>query len=217
MAADALRRDATLVMKQEMQLRLGAERQQVRLKMKEQVHALLRFGAEITKMTYQCDSQYGSIACVSPKTMRDSYSQDGSLLNIKRIHWIFSELPFATHQDVLPHRKSHMDLAVEKVQRDLNITWAPARGEGGGSHRNCLQQVYSKTLNDKKQTIIKEEGTAQKRKPIVRRPKSVAASGNALHYKRGKNMYSWYSKEEGEHSVSKAACVVFDETRTNLF
>ncbi len=165
MAADALRRDATLVMKQEMQLRLDDERQQVRMKMKEQVHALLRFGAEITKMTYQCDSQYGSRAVVSPKTMKDSFSQDGSLLNIKRVHWIFSELPFATHQDVLPHRKSHMDLAVENVEREMNITWAPARGEAEESHRNCLQHVYSKILYDKKQTITKEERTAHKGSP----------------------------------------------------
>jgi hypothetical protein len=121
MAAAALRRDATQDMKAEMQLRLNDERQQVRLKMREQVHELLRLGADITKMTYRCPSQYGSRACVSPKNMRDSYVQDGSLLNIKRIHCMFSELPFATHQDVLPQRKSHMDLAVEKVERDMNV------------------------------------------------------------------------------------------------
>jgi hypothetical protein len=207
MAAAALRRDATQDMKAEMQLRLNDERQQVRLKMREQVHELLRLGADITKMTYRCNSQYGSRACVSPKNMRDSYVQDGSLLNIKRIHWIFSELPFETHQDVLPQRKSHMHLAVEKVERDMNVSWASAKGGGGGSHRNCLQQVYSKMLNDKKQTIIKEEGTSHKRKPMVRRPRTVAAAGNAAHYKRGKNMYSWCSKEEGEHSVSQDACV----------
>jgi hypothetical protein len=130
---------------------------------------------------------------------------------------MFSELPFATHQDVLQQRKSHMDLAVERVKREMNVTWAPARGEGGGSHRNCLQQVHSKMLNDKKQTIIKEEGTSHKRKPMVRRPKSVAAAGNAAHYKRGKNMFSWCSKEEGEHSVSLEACVAGNEMTTNRF
>jgi hypothetical protein len=89
--------------------------------------------------------------------------------------------------------------------------------EGGGSHRNCLQQVYSKMLNDKKQTIIKAEGTSHKRKRMVRHPKSVAAAGNAAHYKRGKNMYSWCSKEEGEHSVSQVACVSCIEMLTNSF
>ena len=210
MAAAALRRDATEQMKEEMQLKLDDERQQVRVKMREQVHQLLRLGAEITKMTYRCTSEYSSRACVSPKNMRDSYVQDGSLLNIKCIHWIFSELPFATHQDVLPQRKSHMDLAVEKVERDMNITWAAATGTAG-SHRNCLQQVYSKMLNDKKQTIIKEEGNPHKRKPTVRRPKSMTAAGiNGGQYKKGKNMYFWSSKEEGEHLVSTEACVLCD-------
>ena len=208
MAAGALRRDATVQMKEEMQLRLMDERQQVRVKMREQVHELLRAGAEITKMTCRCPSQHGSRACVSTKNMRASYVQDGTLLNIQRVHWIFSELPFATHQDVLPQRRSHMDLAVEKVEREMNITWAPGKGEGGGSHRNCLQQVCSKMLNDKKQTVIKEEGTTHKRKPTVRRPKSAAVAGiNAAHYKKGKNMCSWSSIEEGEHPVSKKACV----------
>jgi hypothetical protein len=217
MAAGSLRRDATHDMKAEMLMRLNNERQQVRLKMREQVHELLRLGASITKMTHRCPSQHGSRACISPKNMREGYVQDGSLLNIKRIHWMFSELPFATHQDVLPQRKSHMDLAVEGVEREMNVTWAPARREGGGSHRNCLQQVCSKMLNDKKQTIIKEEGTSHKRKPMVRRPKSVAAAGNAAHCKRGKHMFSWCSKEEGGHSVSLEACVVGNEMTTNRF
>jgi hypothetical protein len=210
MAAAVLRRDATDDMKEEMRSRITRERQQVRQKMKEEVHELLRLGADITKMTYQCPSHYGSRACVSTRNMRESYVQDGSLLNIKRIHWIFSELPHATHQDVLPQRKRHMDLAVERVMREMDITWAAAKGEGGESHRNCLQQVYSKMLNDKKQTIIKEEGTTHMRKPVIRRPKTVAAAGNAAHYKRGKNMYAWNSKEEGEHYVSTVVHVSCD-------
>jgi hypothetical protein len=211
MASSALRRDATQEMKERMRLKLDEERQQVRLKMREQVHELLRMGADITKMTYSCPSSYESRACVSPKNMRDSYVQDGSLLNIKCIHWIFNELPFATHRDVLPQRKSHMDLAVEKVEREMSITWAAVKEGGGGNQRNCLQQVYSKMLNDKKQTIIKEEGTTHRRKPIVRHPKSVAAARNAPHYKRGKTMYYWYSDDEGEHSVSPAAASACDE------
>jgi hypothetical protein len=205
MAASALRRDATSEMITTMKLKLKVERQQVRLKIKEQVHELLRMGSEITKMVYSCPSSCGPRACVTPKNIRDSYIQDGSLLNIKRVHWIFNELPCRTHQDVLPQRKSHMDLAVEKVEREMNIAWAPPKGEGDELRRNCIQQVYSKILNDKKQTIIKEEGTTHRRKPLVRHPKSVAAAGNAPHYKKGKLMYFWSSKEEGEHWVSQEA------------
>jgi hypothetical protein len=211
MAARALHRDATHEMKEKMQMQLGKERQLVRLKMKEQVHELLRMGTGITRMTYTCPHcSCASTACVSPKSMRDSYIQDGTLLNIRAIHWIFHELPFATHRDVLPQRKCHMDLAVEQVEREMSITWAPMRKEGGRSQRNCLQQVYAKMLNDKKQTIVKGAGSTHRRKPMVRRPKTVEASGNCANYKRGKNMYSWHSEKEGNHQVSNASSVIPD-------
>jgi chemotaxis receptor (MCP) glutamine deamidase CheD len=207
MAGRALQRGTTLEAKKRMQQTLNDERKLVRLKMKEQVHELLRMGADITKMTYLCSGSCGARACVTPKNMRDSYARDGSLLNIKCIHWIFNELPFGTHQDVLPQRKCHMDLAVEKVEQEMSISWAPTKEDDVGQ-RNCLQQVYCKILNDKKQTIIKEDGTDHGRKPIVRRPKTVTAAKNATHFKRGKAMYYWHSKAEGECSVSCQACVV---------
>ena len=179
----------------------------MRLKMKEQVHELLRMGTDITKMTYTCPNSCLPTACVSPKSMRDSCIQDGTILNIRAIHWIFHELPYATHRDVLPQRKCHMDLAVEQVEREMSLSWAPMRTEGGGSQRNCLQQVYSKMINDKRQTIIKVAGTTHGRKPMVRRPKTVEAAGNCANYKRGKNMFSWHSAMEGNNKVSNPSCV----------
>jgi hypothetical protein len=213
MAGRALRRHTTLEAKITMQQTLKKERDLVRAKMKEQVHELLRMGADITKMTYLCRGSCGARACVTPKHMRDSYARDGSLLNIKCIHWIFNELPFATHQDVLPQRKCHMDLAVERVEREMSISWAPTK-EDDGDQRNCLQLVYCKMLNDKKQTIIKEDGTEHGRKPKVRKPKTAEAANNAPHYKRGKTMCYWHSKAEGESSVSPKACVVMHSRGT---
>jgi len=182
--------------------KLTDERKQVRLIMKDEVEDLMRLGAGICKMTYRSKNTNTPRTCVSARNMRDSYVQDGSTFNIKCIHWIFHELPYATHRDVLPQRKSHMDLAVERVERGMNITWAREREGDKKGHRNCLEHVYAKMLNDKRQTIIKEEGTTHKRKPLVRHPKTVEAAGNAAHYKRGKTMYYWSSKAEGEHCVS---------------
>ena len=81
MAARALRRDATHEMKEKMQMQLGKERQLVRLKMKEQVHELLRMGTDITKMTYIGPHSDAPTACVTPKSMSDSFIKDGSLLH----------------------------------------------------------------------------------------------------------------------------------------
>jgi hypothetical protein len=202
MAASALRRDASQEMKERMCSEIKDDRQAVRLKMREQVHELLRMGAEITKMSYACPSTHGSRACTSPKTMRESFINDGSPHNIKCLHWIFDQLPFGTHRDVLSQRRSHMDLAVDKVKREMNITWESTK-DGGDGKRNCLENCYAKMLNDKKQTIIKEEGTTHRRKPVVRRPKTAAEAGYAKHYKKGKTMYSWSSNVEGNHSVSQ--------------
>lgn len=202
MASRALRRDATQEMKESMVQQLDQDRQTVRLKMRDQVHELLRMGSEITSMTYKCPSSVGSRACVTPRTMRESYIQDGGEYNIKCIHWIFHQLPFGTHSDVLPQRKSHMDLSVEKVEREMGITWTPMMEGGKGSQRNCLQNCYAKMLNDKKQTIIKEEGSTHSNKPLVRHPKTAAGAGNVSHYKKGKTMYYWSSKEKGIQSVS---------------
>jgi hypothetical protein len=50
---------------------------------------------------------------VSPaKNMRSSYLQDDGPLNVKRIHWIFHELPDTLHKDVLM-RMSHMDVVAQ--------------------------------------------------------------------------------------------------------
>jgi hypothetical protein len=83
--------------------------------------------AEVTKMTYKCKHTNAERQCITPKNMRLSYIYNGSLTNVKRIHWIFHELPLGTHQDVLPQRRSHMDMVVKKVERAMNITWAKKR------------------------------------------------------------------------------------------
>jgi hypothetical protein len=108
----------------QMIIKLVLEREQVRMMIKDEVEALMRLGAEVTKMTYKCKNTNAERLCITPKNMRESYVHNGSLSNIKCIHWIFYELPLGTHQDVLPQRRSHMDMVVEKLEHAMNITWA---------------------------------------------------------------------------------------------
>jgi hypothetical protein len=203
MAKSSLRRDCSEEMTQRMIGKLNEERQQVRFIMKNEIENLLRLGAEVCQMTFKCKNTNLQQTCVTAKNMCDSYVQDGSTFNIKCLHWIFDELPTSTHRDVLSQRKSHMDLAVERVEREMSIVWGAMKDGETKNHRNCLQKVYSKILNDKKQTIIREEGTTHKRKPLVHHPKSVAAAKNTTNYKRGKAMYFWSSEAEGEHLVRR--------------
>jgi hypothetical protein len=183
--------------------KLESERAQVQRLIKDEVEALMRLGAEVTQMTYHCKRTNVRRVCITPKNLREAYVQDGNLFNIKCIHWIFYELPVGTHQDVLPQRRSHMDLVVEKVERTMNIRWAPKKEGEKKGHRNCIQHIYSKILNEKKQTIIKDDGGQSKnRKPLVKRPKTLAAANGATNYRRGKALYYWQSKSEGMNLVS---------------
>ena len=201
MAGRILRRDASIEMTERVRLRLEEERRTVRFKMKDEIHELLRMGADITKMTCSSADNRRSRACVTTKDMRESFMNDGGPHNIKCIHWIFSELPHATHQDVLPQRKSHMDLSVEKVERSMGMTWAASNVEC--SQRNCLQLCCAKMLNDKRQTAIKEEGSSHGRKPMMRLPKSVTGGG------KNSKVYYWWSKEKGRQMVSAESKACF--------
>jgi hypothetical protein len=147
----------------QMVIKLVLEREEVRRMIKDEIEALMRLGAEVTKMTYMCKNNNAERLSITPRNLRQSFLQNGSLSNVKRIHWIFYELPLGTHQDVVPQRRSHMDLVVAKVEHAMNITWAEKKEGETSCHRNCIQHSYSKVLNDKKQTIIKVEGSQHKK------------------------------------------------------
>ena len=202
-ALSSLPRGASEEMINAMILKLESDRAQVQAMMKEEVEALMRLGAQITKMVFFDKSTGTMRLCVTPKNVRDSFIKDGSNLNMKRFHWIFHELPLGTHQDVLPQRKNHMDLSVDKITSAMNVTWAPKKEGEIKRHKNCIEHIYAKTLNEKRQTAIKTEGTNHKRNPVIRHPKSLAEAKGARNYKRGKIMYYYRSEDDGECLVSK--------------
>ena len=121
---------------------------------------------------------------------------------MKCIHWIFHELPVETHKGVMAKQRTHMDMVVARVEREMNITWATKKEGESKRHRNCIQHTYSRIMNEKKQTIVKEEGNTHKRRPMVRHPRTYEASGCAPNYKKGMKQYYWQSKSEGENVVS---------------
>jgi hypothetical protein len=200
--------------------KLSGERVRVKSMIKEEVEKLMRLGAEVTGMTYNCSSSSARRTCITPKNMRTSYCQDGSDLNVKRIHWIFHELPVGTHQDILMQRRKHADWVVEKVQKQMNVRWAPKKEGETSSHKNCIEHMYKRIINEKKQTIIKGgDGNKHGRLPFVRHPKTYTESKKAAHYKRGKLMFYWKTHtsydppgSKVEHLVSREQ--LFDDGRT---
>jgi hypothetical protein len=166
-----------------------------------EVEKLLRWGADTCGMTYVCNSSNTPRICIQPKNMRSSYLRDDGLLNLKRIHWIFHELPETLHKDVLMHRMSHMDVVTRIVMRELNVVWGDKRQGEETKRSNCIEKIYSRLLNEKKTTIVKPERTKNRRTPFVRHPQTKAKSGNPSKYKQGRTEFYWKSPLEGENVV----------------
>jgi len=183
----------------EMGKTMSDERDEVTRLVKKEIVLLMGWGAAIAGMTYRCDSGSMQRTCTSPSEMRKSYLEDEGDLNLKRIHWIFSELPWTTHRDILVQRKSHMDLVVKKVEDHMHITWAPMVEGRGPKRKNCIEHIYFRVLNEKRATIIR----GAKRTPYVRTPKSFAQANHDPNYRKGKTLFCWRSRTDGEHSVSK--------------
>jgi hypothetical protein len=189
-----------------MRRRIMEERKKVKGMVVEELESLMRLGAEVTGMTHKCKSTGTRRMCVTPRDIRSSYIQDGGDLNVKRIHWIFHELPYGTHEDVLTQRMSHMNWVVQTVVSAMNVQWEPKKQGETAAHKNCIEHTYTRFLNEKKSTIISKikggDRDGLHRRPFVRSPKTRAAALYASHYKRGKRMYFWESNAEGVHVVS---------------
>jgi hypothetical protein len=181
---------------------LSKERDDVGKIIKAEVEKLMMWGAEITEMTYFDASADMNRSCLRPRNMRNSCLQDDGLLNLKRIHWIFHELPETLHKDVLMHRMSHMDVVTNKVMRQLNIVWGLKREGEELKRSNCIEKLYSRILNEKKTTIVKAEKNRKRRTPFARNPQTRAKSGNPASYRQGSTEFYWRSAAEGEQVVS---------------
>ena len=191
---------------------MANDRDEVLEIVKAEVEKLLRWGAETCDMTFMDASANARRPCQKPRNMRTSFVQDNGLLNLKRIHWIFHELPETLHKDVLMHRMSHMDLVTSKVMRQLNVVWGDKREGEETKRSNCIEKAYSRLLNEKKTTIVNPDKTRNRRTAFVRRPQTRAKSGNPSAYKQGKTEFYWKSPAEGEKVVSsRRVCIIVQQ------
>jgi hypothetical protein len=182
------------IMVQNMVIKIHLEREEVKLIIKAEVEKLMRMGTGITGMTFQCQSMEIQRPCITPRNMRTSFCQNGSASNIRIMHWIFHRLPWTLYQDITMNRQTHCDLVVATVMKRMNVTWGPKREGETTAHTNCIVHMYSRMINEKKQTIVKKgDGNTHNRMPFVRNPKLL----------KGKTVFHWNHTEEGLHKVSK--------------
>ena len=181
---------------------LSNERDSVGAIIKAEVEKLMHWGAETAEMTFFDASANARRACLRPKNMRTSYLQDDGLLNLKRVHWTFHELPWTLHKDVLMHRMSHMELVTTKVMLQLSVVWGGKRETEGLKRSNCIEKLHARILNEKKTTILKQEKTRNRRVPFARSPQTRAKSGNPATCRRGFTEFCWKSEAEGVKVVT---------------
>ena len=163
-----------------MMVKIHGERETVKHLIKGEVDDLLRLGTETTGMSFYIYNQTIKEPCVTPKNMRTSFCQNGSDENLKRINFIFHALPYKTHEDVIMNRDTHGDLVVKHVMERMNLTWGPKKEGETSAHTNCIAHMYSRIMNEKKQTIVKKgDANTHNRIPGVR---SLRNKGSAYFY-----------------------------------
>jgi hypothetical protein len=140
---------------------------------KGEVDKLLRLGMEITGMSFYRHNPMLREPCVTARNMRASFCQDGSLDNMKKFHFIFHQLPESTHRDVMMHRESHGEVSVRNVMQKLNVAWAPKREGETVAHTNCIAHMYSRIMNERKQTAVRKgDANTHNRIPFARAHKN---------------------------------------------
>ena len=175
-------------------IRIEQEREAVKGLVKAEIEKMMQEGCDITQMRYHDESPHLKLPCRKPKHMRTSFCQDGSLSNIKKVHWIFHQWPFGTHQDVLMKRQTHGEWVVAKVMQRMNLIWGPKKEGETKAHTNCIVHVYSRILNEKRSNVI-TKGTANSHNhvPYVRNPKKI----------KGATMFYWNHPIKGSSLVRK--------------
>ena len=66
---------------------------------KKEIQEMLKLGSSICNMTYKSKFNQAQMICLEPKHMRLSWLEDSGDSNIKRINWVFHQLPWFTYQD----------------------------------------------------------------------------------------------------------------------
>jgi hypothetical protein len=137
----------TAVMKTMMERieRIEAERKQVQSIIRGELEKMMKMGAKVTEMTYNSKGSFNSERrCTKPEHMRRSYVQDGSPMNIQRVHFIFHELHVHTYQDFMMKHQSHMQYVCQIVECKMRMQWATHKLDVKGAHGNCIQRAYGR-------------------------------------------------------------------------
>jgi hypothetical protein len=170
---------------QDMQQRVIQEQKSAEHIISSELHQLLRNAANITGMTYCCKLTQHTLACINSKDIRLSWIQDGSNANLQRLAWMFYYYGSEIHQ--FGRSLTHGEWVECKVLSALNATYVHLRDLPIGQ-RTCVQQLYSKQMNNLRSNIMRRGPTFQHTSMIKKEQPKIPGLFKK-NFKRGKGTF----------------------------
>ena len=156
---------------------------------KKEILDMIQLGSRMCNMTYKSKFTATRVTCLEPKHMRISWMEDSGEVNIKRICWIYHQLPWFTYQDATLGGNNHQDLVQEKIVSMLNIEFV-GKEEMLPKNQTCVQQMYCRVLNQMKQNLLKRDRNNKHNVQVgLKRPKEYKMNNEKKNYQRSKTEF----------------------------
>lgn len=179
---------------------------------KREIESLMEFAADVTQMEFVDKQAPVTRICKTPAQMRWSLIQNPTEKNMKILHWMFHELPWSTHKECTLKGKTHQDLVEERVMDEMNCSFLDDEPTNH-KKRNCIQQLYSKLMNNKKQDIMRKGGgNIWEVQAFLKRPIHHDKTMKDKKYSRSKTVFYWSKKNDAgitqQYEVISCLCVI---------
>jgi hypothetical protein len=181
---------------------------------KREILELLQLGSRICNMTYTSKLTQTRMMCFEQKHMRVSWLEDSGDINIKRINWMYHQLPWFTFQDATLGGKNHQDIVVEKVERIMNIEFV-GKEDMLPKNQTCIQQMYCRVLNQMKQNLLKRDRNNNHNVQVgLKRPKEYKSNNEKKNYQRSKTEF--YVSRSGVGGIREEFKVSMTNSTNNM-
>jgi hypothetical protein len=171
---------------QAMQQRVMREQKSAEMIIVSEIHQLLHDAASITAMQYCCKHTHLMLPCITGKDIRQSWLQDGSQANLTRLAWIFYYYGMELHQ-FGRSALTHCEWVERKVLAAFKVTYVHM-GDLAVKQRTCVQQLYSKRLNEIRSNIMRRGPTMQHTSMVQKEQPKVPGLFQK-NFKRGKTTF----------------------------
>jgi hypothetical protein len=188
---------------QEMQKQVMGEQKYADNIIVSELHEFFRVAATITGMTYHCKQTQHNLACMNVRDIRLSWLQDGSVDNLQRLVWMFYYYGIEIYK--IGRSVTHCEWVEGKVLASLNVTYVHLADLPLGQ-RTCVQQLYSRRLNDLRANIMRRGPTMQHRSMVKKEQPKVPGLFKK-HFKRGKSTFFLTLNEQDSNEWAKVSII----------